>query len=225
MRWTPACCGSKVPGQSLSSRLSLFGCKLSTCPSETPPPAPGPGPSRLRFWMVPALMAGVLLVLIVVLGVYNSKTSGRLASTEGRVSNLTASVQSLNASLQHANEAIKELHRLQFSVQNHGEQLTAVSEALKHLSAVDSLSRSVAELRCSLNRLSNNGSAEDECCSLGWTQFGSSCYFFSRVSLNWNESKVWCEKQNAHLVIIITDKEWALETWPARQLGGPGVGE
>ncbi|XP_078792984.1 CD209 antigen-like protein C isoform X1 [Oryzias latipes] len=212
MRWTPACCGSKVPGQSLSSRLSLFGCKLSTCPSETPPPAPGPGPSRLRFWMVPALMAGVLLVLIVVLGVYNSKTSGRLASTEGRVSNLTASVQSLNASLQHANEAIKELHRLQFSVQNHGEQLTAVSEALKHLSAVDSLSRSVAELRCSLNRLSNNGSAEDECCSLGWTQFGSSCYFFSRVSLNWNESKVWCEKQNAHLVIIITDKEWDFVT-------------
>uniref|UniRef100_A0A8C7WXP4 C-type lectin domain-containing protein n=1 Tax=Oryzias sinensis TaxID=183150 RepID=A0A8C7WXP4_9TELE len=100
-----------------------------------------------------------------------------------------------------------------------------VSEALKHLSAVDSLSRSVAELRCSLNRLSNNGSAEDGCCSLGWIQFGSSCYFFSRVSLNWDESKVWCEKQNAHLVIIITDEEWALETRPARQLGGPGVGE
>uniref|UniRef100_A0A8C7WYC3 C-type lectin domain-containing protein n=1 Tax=Oryzias sinensis TaxID=183150 RepID=A0A8C7WYC3_9TELE len=101
---------------------------------------------------------------------------------------------------------------MQFSVQNHGEQLTAVSEALKHLSAVDSLSRSVAELRCSLNRLSNNGSAEDGCCSLGWIQFGSSCYFFSRVSLNWDESKVWCEKQNAHLVIIITDEEWDFVT-------------
>uniref|UniRef100_A0A8C8DH04 C-type lectin domain-containing protein n=1 Tax=Oryzias sinensis TaxID=183150 RepID=A0A8C8DH04_9TELE len=87
-----------------------------------------------------------------------------------------------------------------------------VSEALKHLSAVDSLSRSVAELRCSLNRLSNNGSAEDGCCSLGWIQFGSSCYFFSRVSLNWDESKVWCEKQNAHLVIIITDEEWDFVT-------------
>ncbi|XP_024120411.1 C-type lectin domain family 10 member A [Oryzias melastigma] len=176
------------------------------------PPVLGSGAPRLRSWMVPALMAAVLLVLIVVLGVYNSKKSERLASTEGKVSNLTDTVQSLSVSLLHAQETIKDLHQLKFSVENQKEQLTAVSDALKHLSVVDSLVRSVAELRSSLNSMINNDSAADRCSSSGWTRFGSSCYFFSRVTLSWNESKDWCEKQNAHLVIISTDGEWDFVT-------------
>uniref|UniRef100_A0A3B3BL03 C-type lectin domain family 10 member A-like n=1 Tax=Oryzias melastigma TaxID=30732 RepID=A0A3B3BL03_ORYME len=191
MRWTPACCGSKVPGQTFFSHLFLFGCKLSTCLSDTPPVL-GSGAPRLRSWMVPALMAAVLLVLIVVLGVYS----------ESVYANRTVLLP----------ETIKDLHQLKFSVENQKEQLTAVSDALKHLSVVDSLVRSVAELRSSLNSMINNDSAADRCSSSGWTRFGSSCYFFSRVTLSWNESKDWCEKQNAHLVIISTDGEWDFVT-------------
>ncbi|XP_039678401.1 asialoglycoprotein receptor 1-like [Perca fluviatilis] len=50
------------------------------------------------------------------------------------------------------------------------------------------------------------------CCPPGWDEFGSSCYFFSRESRSWNESRVWCEKRNAHLLILQDDKTWNFVT-------------
>lgn len=43
---------------------------------------------------------------------------------------------------------------------------------------------------------------------MGWTVFGATCYFFSSESLSWTESRDWCETQQAHLVILLNDKEW-----------------
>ncbi|XP_056224989.1 asialoglycoprotein receptor 1 isoform X2 [Seriola aureovittata] len=170
------------------------------------------GVSRFRRWLFPALTAVVILVLIIALGASNVKTSNHLSSVEQSVSNLSSVIQSLNASLQHAQETAKEVHRLQFVLENHKEQLTSVSEALKQLSVVDSLSKSVASLKCSLEHIINNSSAVDKCCPLGWNLFGSSCYFFSTLSLSWNESRDWCERHKAHLVILNTDEEWDFVT-------------
>uniref|UniRef100_A0A3B4X024 C-type lectin domain-containing protein n=1 Tax=Seriola lalandi dorsalis TaxID=1841481 RepID=A0A3B4X024_SERLL len=160
---------------------------LPVCLSE---PVYFSGVSRFRRWLFPALTAVVILVLIIALGASNVKTSNHLSSVEQSVSNLSSVIQSLNASLQHAQ----------------------VSEALKQLSVVDSLSKSVASLKCSLEHIINNSSAVDKCCPLGWNLFGSSCYFFSTLSLSWNESRDWCERHKAHLVILNTDEEWDFVT-------------
>uniref|UniRef100_A0A3Q0RPQ2 C-type lectin domain-containing protein n=1 Tax=Amphilophus citrinellus TaxID=61819 RepID=A0A3Q0RPQ2_AMPCI len=40
------------------------------------------------------------------------------------------------------------------------------------------------------------------------SNFQVSCYFFSSEYLSWNQSRDWCEKQEAHLVILLTNKEW-----------------
>ncbi|XP_070786261.1 asialoglycoprotein receptor 1-like, partial [Enoplosus armatus] len=176
------------------------------------PPVSLSGVSRFRRWLFPALTATVILVLIIALGASNMKTSSRLWSVEQSVSNLSNVIQSLNASLQHAQETAEKAQRLQFAVESNKDQLTSVSEALKQLSVVDSLSRSVEALKCSLERIINNSSAVDGCCPLGWDHFESSCYFFSSLSLSWNESRVWCDKHGAQLLILHTDKAWDFVT-------------
>lgn len=47
---------------------------------------------------------------------------------------------------------------------------------------------------------------------MDWTPFGSDCYFFSHQNLPWNQSKSWCEKNDAHLVMLHTDQEWDFVT-------------
>ncbi|KAM4537421.1 C-type lectin domain family 10 member A-like [Odontesthes bonariensis] len=178
-----------------------------------PPPVPVPGESRIRRWGVPALLAAALLVLCMVLGATNVKASNRLWSAEQRVSDLSDIIQSLNASLQHAQETVKEVQQQQLDAE-HKALVTSglMSAMLKYLSLVDSLSRSVAALKCSVEHIINNSSAAGPCCPMDWTLLGSSCYRFSRSSLSWNESRNWCESQNAHLVILNTDKEWDFVT-------------
>ncbi|KAF1381125.1 hypothetical protein PFLUV_G00171280 [Perca fluviatilis] len=168
--------------------------------------------SRFRHWLFPALTATFILVLIIALGASNTKTSNQLWSVEQRVSNLSHVIQSLNTSLQHAQETSKQVHQLQVAMDNNKNELMSVAEALKQLAVIDSLSRSVASLKCSLERIINNSSTESMCCPPGWVEFGSSCYFFSRESRSWNESRVWCEKRDAHLLILQDDKTWNFVT-------------
>ncbi|XP_070711384.1 C-type lectin domain family 10 member A-like isoform X2 [Pempheris klunzingeri] len=158
--------------------------------SKEPRPVSLSGVSRFRRWLLPALTATVILILIIVLGATNIQTSGRLQSVENSLSNLSDIIRSLNASL----------------------QLAKVSEALKQLAVVDSLSRSIASLKCSLDHIINNSSAADGCCPLGWELFESSCYFFSRESLSWNQSRLWCNHNDAHLVILQSDRVWDFVT-------------
>ncbi|XP_030578706.1 asialoglycoprotein receptor 1-like [Archocentrus centrarchus] len=139
------------------------------------------------------------------------KTSNHLLSVEQRVSNLSDVIKSLDTSLEHAQETAKEVKQLQFAVENNKDQLTSVSKMLKKLSVIDSLSRSVAAIKCSLD-LINNSSAAGGCCPPNWIAFSTSCYYFSRVSLSWNDSRDWCETKQAHLVTLRTDKEWEFVT-------------
>ncbi|XP_030580958.1 asialoglycoprotein receptor 1-like [Archocentrus centrarchus] len=171
---------------------------------------------RFRRWLFPGLTAVILLILIIVLGATNTKMSKHLWSAEQRISNLSNIVQSLNTSLHHAQETAKEVKQLQFAVENNKDQLISVSEALKQLSVIDSLRKNFDAIKCSLDRIINNSSATGACCPLGWTVFESSCYYFSRESLSWNQSRDWCEKQEAHLVILLTNKEWDFVTSTSR---------
>ncbi|XP_062239580.1 asialoglycoprotein receptor 1-like [Platichthys flesus] len=173
--------------------------------NKEPRPVYFSGVSRFRRWLYPALAATVLLVLIIALGASNAATSNRLWSVEKSVSNMTESVavaQQLSA------DAAADIRRLKFSVENNKDQLTSVSEALKQLSTLDTLTRTVSALKCSLERLISNSTHVEGCCPLGWDMFQSSCYFFNTVPKRWHAARDWCNEHNSHLAILITEEEW-----------------
>ncbi|XP_030580908.1 asialoglycoprotein receptor 1-like [Archocentrus centrarchus] len=176
------------------------------CIKETPPTPRSPA-SRFRRWLFPALTGVILLISIILLGTTYMKMSNHLQSLEQRLSN-QSDIQSLETSVQQAQETAKEVKQLQFAVESNKNQLTSVLGALKQLEVIDSLSRSVATIKCSLKRIINNSSSTEGCCPPDWTAFEFSCYYFSRGSLSWNDSRDWCETQQAHLVILRADKEW-----------------
>nr|XP_040037791.1 LOW QUALITY PROTEIN: C-type lectin domain family 10 member A [Gasterosteus aculeatus aculeatus] len=105
-------------------------------------------------------------------------------------------------------DAAKDIPLLKFAVESNTDQLTSVGEALKQLSTLDSISRTVAALKCSLERVINNSSATGGCCPIDWERFGSSCYFFSKTMLSWNGASDWCNGHESHLIILIHDDEW-----------------
>ncbi|KAM8882230.1 C-type lectin domain family 10 member A-like isoform 2-T3 [Synchiropus picturatus] len=143
--------------------------------------------SRIRHWWFPLLIALVLLLLIVSLGVINAQSSKRMSSVENSVAKLGSGVQSLNSSMLQA------------------------SEALKQLSGLEALSKSVTALKWTVEGIMNS-SMIDDACPPRWELFGSSCYFFSRLPLTWNQSRDWCQQQASHLVILQTDEEWDFVT-------------
>ncbi|XP_028998832.1 LOW QUALITY PROTEIN: asialoglycoprotein receptor 1 [Betta splendens] len=167
------------------------------------------GVSRFRRWLIPALTASLVLVLVIALGASNASLSRRLWSVETIVSNLS---DSLSSSQQLIQDAAKDVTRLKFSVETNREQLSSVSAALKQLSVLDTVSRTVATLKCSLERLMKNASAPDGCCPLGWELSGSSCYLYSKTALTWPEARDWCNGHESHLVILHSDEEWDFVT-------------
>ncbi|XP_068444176.1 asialoglycoprotein receptor 2 isoform X2 [Clinocottus analis] len=177
--------------------------------NKEPAPVYFSGVSRFRRWLFPGLTATIILILIIVLGASNGQTSSWLWSMDRKVFNLT---ESLSAAQQLTKDAAADVHRLKFSVESNKDQLTSVAEALKQLSSLDSLSMTVASLKCSLERFINNGSASDGCCPLNWDVLGSSCYMFSRTSLSWHRARDWCNAHGSHLVILNTDEEWDFVT-------------
>uniref|UniRef100_A0A3P9DT97 C-type lectin domain family 10 member A n=1 Tax=Maylandia zebra TaxID=106582 RepID=A0A3P9DT97_9CICH len=137
-----------------------------------------------RRWLFPGLIVVVLLILIIVMG----------------------------STISLFLETAKQVQQLQYAVENNKDQLNSVSEVPKQLSVIDSLSKSIAAIKCSHEHVINNSSTAGGCCPMGWTVFESNCYFFSGDSRSWNESRDWCETQQAHLVILRNDKEWDFVT-------------
>ncbi|XP_068611984.1 asialoglycoprotein receptor 1-like [Brachionichthys hirsutus] len=158
-----------------------------------------------KRWLFAGLTAAVILVLIITMGVNSTRTSNQLWSLKKSVANLS---ESLSAAQQLTKDAAKDVHRLKFAVESNQDQLTSVSEALKQLSTLDSIGRTVATLKCSLERFINNGSVGVGCCPLDWEAFETSCYLFSKTALSWDGARDWCNGHESHLVILNTDKEW-----------------
>uniref|UniRef100_A0A672YFW3 C-type lectin domain-containing protein n=1 Tax=Sphaeramia orbicularis TaxID=375764 RepID=A0A672YFW3_9TELE len=173
--------------------------------NKEPSPVSLSGVSRFRRWLFPVVMVTIILVLIIAVGATNTKTISRLWSTEKKVSNLT---EGLTNAHQLTKGKAKDVQRLKFAVEYNKDQLSSVSDALKQLSVLDSISRTVASLKCSLERLIHNTSAVDGCCPLDWDQSGSSCYFFSKTALAWHDARDWCNGHESHLVILMTDDDW-----------------
>ncbi|RVE60902.1 hypothetical protein OJAV_G00185960 [Oryzias javanicus] len=86
------------------------------------------------------------------------------------------------------------------------------TKMLNQICSSNHLCRTVTELKCSFERFVNNGSVSGACCPLGWETSGSTCYFFSKVPLSWNDARDWCNAHESHLVILMTDSDWDFVT-------------
>ncbi|CAL8326913.1 unnamed protein product [Lota lota] len=171
-----------------------------------------------RIPILPTLTAAVILTLIITLGVINTNTSGRLSSLEETMTNLTSNIQTLTSSLNNTREALKDMNRLQFAVETNKDQLTSVAAALQGLSVLESLQKTVAGLKCSLDLLRSRGTTEQPCCELGWELYSPQegarpgCYLFSSDSLSWDNARDRCTALGAHLAILHTEGEWSFVT-------------
>ncbi|XP_012713568.2 LOW QUALITY PROTEIN: asialoglycoprotein receptor 1 [Fundulus heteroclitus] len=177
--------------------------------NQEPRPVSFSGVSRYRRWLYPGLAVTFVLIFVIAVGATNTNTLSRLWSVEKTVSNKTEWMSSV---LLLTKDTAKDVQRLKFSVESNKEQLASVSEGLKQLSTLDTIGRTVAKLKCSLERYINNGSVSDGCCPLGWETFGTSCYLFSRTTLSWHEARDWCNGHESHLVILMSDEEWDFVT-------------
>ncbi|XP_038182924.1 asialoglycoprotein receptor 2 isoform X1 [Arvicola amphibius] len=68
-------------------------------------------------------------------------------------------------------------------------------------------------LTCQLAFLQSNGT---ECCPVNWVDHGGSCYWFSRGGLTWDEADMYCQLENAHLVVI---NSWDEQKFVAKHIG------
>ncbi|XP_077401190.1 asialoglycoprotein receptor 1 isoform X2 [Vanacampus margaritifer] len=173
------------------------------------PLSPRSGASRLTRRLFPILTVAAILILTIALGASYSRMTNRLWSAEQSVSNMS---QSLSGIQQLAADAAKDLERLKFAVASNQDELRSTSEALKQLAMLDTISRTVATLQCSIQHIVNNGSTPESsgCCPLDWERVGSSCYLLSRSLLPWHDARDWCNGHESHLAIILTDEEWKL---------------
>ncbi|XP_061524952.1 asialoglycoprotein receptor 2 [Phycodurus eques] len=165
------------------------------------------GVSRLTRRLFPFLTAAAILSLGIALGASYSRLTSRLWSVEQSVSNMS---QSLSSVEKLTADAAKDVERLKFGVASAKDELRSTSEALKQLATLDTISRVVASLQCSVEHIIKNGSTSvgSNCCPLDWQSFGSNCYFYGRSLLSWHDARDWCNGHESHLAIILTDKEW-----------------
>ncbi|XP_061664664.1 asialoglycoprotein receptor 1 [Syngnathoides biaculeatus] len=169
--------------------------------------SPRSAASRLTRRAFPVLTAAAILVLAIALGASYSGLARRLWSLEQSLSNVS---QSLSSVEQLTADAARDAERLKFGVAGNKDELRSTSEALKQLATLDTLSKTVASLKCSVEHIINNGSTPkgSGCCPLEWQSFGADCYRFSQSLLSWHDARDWCNGHESHLAIILSDEEW-----------------
>uniref|UniRef100_A0A3Q3FE74 C-type lectin domain family 10 member A-like n=1 Tax=Labrus bergylta TaxID=56723 RepID=A0A3Q3FE74_9LABR len=252
--WIKGICLSLSAGQSFCPSVCLTGINILLQLNNCLPPCFSDGlpvslsvVSFIKRWLFPALTATVIFILIIVLGVSSEHTHTRARThthiqvfdTYGDLCLLIVILVETISSLYSYFQTLKRkktcvvsptFPRQRRPIQCVCVCLCLVSEALKQLSVVDYLSRSVASLKCSLERIVNNGqfaqthtvvhlqyiygqrdtdtwvpaclsgSGIAACCPPHWDQFDYNCYYFSTVSLSWNESRLWCEKKEFWMI-------------------------
>ncbi|XP_059205323.1 CD209 antigen-like protein E [Centropristis striata] len=144
----------------------------------------GPGPYRLATICLATLCAVLLISIIAVTAHYKNKPqSGGEATSEkqtqdGDVSALTAAINKL---------------------QQEKSQLQKEKD--------DLLAKLAAKMTTKAPEVIKPTTKAPVVCPVDWHLFNNSCYFISRTTRDWPESKSYCESQGGHLAIIHTAEE------------------
>ncbi|XP_034561432.1 CD209 antigen isoform X2 [Notolabrus celidotus] len=168
----------------------------------------GPGPYRLATICLATLCAILLISIIAVTANYKNKPQGggeetSAAQKQSQSANVSALTASINKLQQEKDQLQKEKDELQAKLA--AKMITKAPEVVK------------PTVKATLPPIT---------CPPDWHLFNSSCYFISRNTKSWPESKSYCESQGAYLAIIHTAEEqtfvWNLLTrghWRAYWFG------
>ncbi|XP_030043468.1 asialoglycoprotein receptor 1 isoform X2 [Microcaecilia unicolor] len=150
-----------------------------------------------------ALCALSILILIIIVAVYNSNTKQMQKTQQEDLSNFTQSVKSEFGTLDRKSEAVNEKIK---EVDTALEKLRTDNsrEVVQMKVQLQELKDTIKNLKCEVHNLKTNGSG---CCPFGWPVFSGSCYYISKGSNTWVDSRKHCITEDAHLVVINTKAE------------------
>ncbi|KAM4675078.1 uncharacterized protein O3C94_007892 isoform 2-T2 [Discoglossus pictus] len=86
--------------------------------------------------------------------------------------------------------------------------LTRSTSGTSHTATISELNELrdyVAGLSSKLNNIEET--SKKQTCETEWTLFNSSCYFFSKVKMNWMKARAMCMKKDSDLVVITSENE------------------
>nr|XP_040045603.1 C-type lectin domain family 4 member F-like isoform X1 [Gasterosteus aculeatus aculeatus] len=174
---------SKLIEDEVNSRPDV-GLHAHPAPRVRMAPIPGgPGPYRLATICLAALSA---VLLISIIAVTSKKGPQRDAGGTSEMQMKDANTSALIATISKLQQEKEELQaKLDLMA------ATKVPEAIKPPTRTPTRAPTRAP----------------PVCSPDWSLFNDSCYFISRTSRDWPESKSFCESQGAHLAIILTAEE------------------
>ncbi|CAH2272363.1 Hypothetical predicted protein [Pelobates cultripes] len=99
-----------------------------------------------------------------------------------------------------------------------------INAQVERLSQDDQMKSGLEDVMVALGKLSDrvkklllNGTSEITCPD-GWLYYSLSCYFISKVGKSWEESTKICKDKNSHLVVVNSEEEQILGSWPARRV-------
>ncbi|CAH2272365.1 asialoglyco receptor 1-like [Pelobates cultripes] len=84
-------------------------------------------------------------------------------------------------------------------------------------SGLEDVMVALGKLSDRVKKLLLNGTSEITCPD-GWLYYSLSCYFISKVGKSWEESTKICKDKNSHLVVVNSEEEQILGSWPARRV-------
>ncbi|XP_070702831.1 C-type lectin domain family 4 member E-like [Pempheris klunzingeri] len=155
-------------------------------PVRLTPQSSSPRPYRLATIFLATLCAVLLISIIAVTAHYKNKPQGG----DGETTEIQKQKQDANVSAMVA--SISKLQQEKIQLQKEKDELVAKLAATKAPEVI---------------KPTTQAAATQIVCPVDWQLFNSSCYFISRTTRDWPESKSYCESQGAHLAIIHTAEE------------------
>lgn len=180
----------------------------------------GPGPYRLATICLATLCAVLLISIIGVTAHYKNKAQGggeansviQKQTQDTNVSALTGTISKLQQEKNHLQKEKDGLTKEKNELQQKKDGLQKERDELQK-ERDDVLAKLAARMATKVPEVLKPTSkaapvtAAPIVCPADWHLFNDSCYFISRNSRDWPESKSFCESKGAHLAIIHTAEE------------------
>ncbi|XP_028283402.1 C-type lectin domain family 4 member E-like isoform X2 [Parambassis ranga] len=157
----------------------------SVFPITAAPRLSGPGPYRLATICLATLCGVLLISIIAVTAHYKNKPEG--------AGEATAEVQKQTQDASVLMADIEKLRREKAELQKERDELQ--------------LSLHAAGSATDVIKPTSKATAAPVVCPVDWHLYNNSCYYISRITRDWPESKSYCESKGAHLAIIHTAEE------------------
>lgn len=153
----------------------------------------GPGPYRLATICLATLCAVLLISVIAVTAHYKNKPQRDGAVTsEMQKQTQDSDASALTASISKLQEEKKQLQEERKQLQKEKNELLAQLDTMITTKAPEVIKPTTKA---------------PIVCPADWHLFNNSCYFISRTTRDWPESKSYCQSQGAYLAIIHTAEE------------------